>query len=261
MNPLLKEREVAYYLADSGAGLVFAWHDFADAATQGAQGSGAQVVVEPTAFSGALAGWEPSGEVVPRQPDDTAVILYTSGTTGYPKGAELTHANLRRNAEVMARTLLHLTPDDVVLGALPLFHAFGQSCALNAAVATGACVTLLPRFDAGRALAIMAGHGVTVFEGVPTIYVALLHDPDHGEVNLSRLRLCVSGGAAMPVEVLRAFEEEFGCTVLEALANRSLTRLTPSVGFGDGPQSGRGHDTRLSPMGRGRCCRSRVCTA
>jgi long-chain acyl-CoA synthetase len=229
MNPLLKEREVAYYLADSGAGLVFSWHEFADAATQGAQGSGAQVVVvEPTAFSGALAGWEPSGEVVPRQPDDTAVILYTSGTTGYPKGAELTHANLRRNAEVMARTLLHLTPDDVVLGALPLFHAFGQSCALNAAVATGACLTLLPRFDAGRALAIMAGHGVTVFEGVPTMYVALLHDPDHGEVDLSRLRLCVSGGAAMPVEVLRAFEEEFGCTVLEGYG---LSETSPVASF------------------------------
>jgi long-chain acyl-CoA synthetase len=229
MNPLLKEREVAYYLDDSGAGLLFAWHEFAAAATQGAQGSGAKVVlVEPTAFTDTLAGWKPSGEVVPRQPEDTAVILYTSGTTGQPKGAELTHANLRCNAEVMVRTLLQLIPDDVLLGALPLFHSFGQTCALNAAVATGACLTLLPRFDAGKALVVMERDGVTVFEGVPTMYVALLNHPDHKDFELSRLRLCVSGGSAMPVEVLHAFEEEFGCKVLEGYG---LSETSPVASF------------------------------
>jgi long-chain acyl-CoA synthetase len=229
MNPLLKDREVAYYLGDSGARWLFAWHEVAEPAKKGAQDSGAQaVVVEPGAFDEAVAGWERSGQVVSRRPDDTAVILYTSGTTGHPKGAELTHANLRRNAEVFARTLLHLTADDVVLGALPLFHSFGQTCGLNASVATGACLSLLPRFDAGKALAIMERDGVTVFEGVPTMYVAMLHHPDRKAFDLSKLRLCVSGGSAMPVEVLRAFEEELGTTILEGYG---LSETSPVASF------------------------------
>jgi long-chain acyl-CoA synthetase len=229
MNPLLKDREVAYYLGDSGARWLFAWHEFEEHARQGAQDSGAQaVVVHPAAFNEALAGWERSDQVVSRQPDDTAVILYTSGTTGHPKGAELTHANLRRNAEVFARTLLHLTADDVMLGALPLFHSFGQTCGLNASVATGACLSLLPRFDAGKALAILERDGVTVFEGVPTMYVAMLHHPDDKAFDLSKLRLCVSGGSAMPVEVLRAFEEKFACTILEGYG---LSETSPVASF------------------------------
>ena len=102
------------------------------------------------------------------------MILYTSGTTGTPKGAELTHDNLRRNAEVVVRTLLQLTADDVIFGGLPLFHSFGQTCRLNAAVTAGACLTLLPRFDPTQALQIIATHRATVFAGVPTMYGALL---------------------------------------------------------------------------------------
>ena len=90
--------------------------------------------------------------MVERDGADTAVILYTSGTTGTPKGAELTHANLSRNAQVVADQLLQLTADDVIFGGLPLFHSFGQTCTLNAAVAAGACLTLLPRFDPAQAL-------------------------------------------------------------------------------------------------------------
>src|SRR3954453_9227815 len=142
MNVLLKAREVTFYLSDPGAKHLFAWHDFAGAAEEGAREAGAEaIIVEP----GELFEQAPSTpENAERNGDDTAVILYTSGTTGTPKGAELTHENLYCNAEVTARTLVPATGEDVVLGALPLFHAFGQTCAMNVAVLAGACLTLIP---------------------------------------------------------------------------------------------------------------------
>ena len=110
-----------------------------------------------------------------RAADDTAVILYTSGTTGKPKGAELTHANLRRNCGDAATTLARLAPDDVMLGALPLFHSFGQTCAMNVERGQRARLTLLPRFDPEKALEIIERDRVTVFQGVPTMYNGMLH--------------------------------------------------------------------------------------
>ncbi|HEX6677926.1 MAG TPA: long-chain fatty acid--CoA ligase [Actinomycetes bacterium] len=229
MNPLLKAREVAYYLGDSGARLLFAWHGFADEASAGAERAEAEaVVVDPASFGEVLASVRPDREVAERQEDDTAVILFTSGTTGQPKGAELTHANLARNAEVVRTDLEQLTADDVIFGGLPLFHSFGQTCTLNAAVAAGACLTLLPRFDPGRALRILADHHVTVFAAVPTMYSALLHHPDRAAYDASALRVCMSGGAAMPVEVLRAFEQAFGCLVLEGYG---LSETSPVASF------------------------------
>ena len=130
MNVLLKERETGFYLSDSQATAIFAWHDFACAAKAGADASAAQcILVEPGQFERLLAAYAPADRSIePRTADDTAVILYTSGTTGTPKGAELTHGNLRANTEAAAE-LLQLTGDgDVILGALPLFHSFGQTC-------------------------------------------------------------------------------------------------------------------------------------
>jgi long-chain acyl-CoA synthetase len=228
MNVLLKGREVAFYLGDSGAKAVFAWHGFAEAAQAGAQEAGAELIlVEPGKAEEMIGAAEPVTEPADRAGDDTAVILYTSGTTGKPKGAELTHDNLFKNVEVM-RGVFGFSDDDVVLGALPLFHSFGQTCGMNAAVAGGACLTLLPRFDPGKALEILERDGVTVFEGVPTMYGALLHDPGRESADLSKLRLCVSGGASLPVELMRAFEDAFGAIILEGYG---LSETSPVASF------------------------------
>jgi long-chain acyl-CoA synthetase len=228
MNVQLKQREAGFYLGDSEAKLVFAWHECAASAELGGADAGADVVVvAPAEFQAVLATVLADGEPVERAGDDTAVILYTSGTTGSPKGAELTHDNLGRNVEV-ALSLFALTPTDVVLGALPLFHSFGQTCGLNAAVKRGACLALVPRFDPEAVLDTIARHGVTIFEGVPTMYSALLHHPHRGLYDVSALRLCVSGGAALPVEVLRAFEQEFGCMILEGYG---LSETSPIASF------------------------------
>jgi long-chain acyl-CoA synthetase len=156
------------------------------------------------------------------------VILYTSGTTGQPKGAELTHSNLGRNVDVTRETLITASEDDVILGALPLFHSFGQTCGMNVAVAGGACLTLIPRFDAGKALEIIARDRVTIFEGVPTMYAALLNHPDRDRFDLSTLRLCVSGGGPLPLEVMRGFEQAFDAIILEGYG---LSETSPVASF------------------------------
>jgi long-chain acyl-CoA synthetase len=228
MNVLLKGREVGFYLEDSGAKVLFAWHDFAEAAETGAQAAGTELIlVKPGEFEQAVVASEPLRDVADRSGGDTAVILYTSGTTGTPKGAELTHDNLRRNAEE-SRALFDTGPGDVVLGALPLFHSFGQTCGLNATIAGGGTLTLLPRFDPGKAFEIFVRDGVTVFEGVPTMYGALLNHPERDRYDLSKLRVCASGGAALPVEVLRGFEEAFGAKVLEGYG---LSETSPVASF------------------------------
>ncbi len=216
MNVLLKRREIAFYLEDSGAGLLLAWHGFVGEAREGAADAGAELVeVEPSGFAAILEQRAPDPELAETAGDDTAVILYTSGTTGKPKGAELTHLNLFRNADVSSRTTCEIGTGDVVLGSLPLFHSFGQTVAMNASLKVGACLTLVPKFDPGEALATMQRDRVTHFYGVPTMFGALLHHPDRESFDTSTLRTCITGGASMPVEVLRGFEEAFGAVVLE----------------------------------------------
>ena len=169
-----------------------------------------------------------ASEDAEREPSDTAVILYTSGTTGTPKGAELTHANMTENCLYGGTELVRVSEQDVILGALPLFHSFGQTCCMNNAVRAGACMTMIPRFDPGKALEIIQRDAVTLFEGVPTMYHAMLHHPECERYDVSSLRTCVSGGSAMPVEVMRGFEKAFGCVVLEGYG---LSETSPVASF------------------------------
>src|SRR5947208_9005 len=199
-----------------------------DAAQVGADEAGAEVInVKPGEIEGEIWANEPDFDVAEVADNDTAVILYTSGTTGQPKGAELTHDNLRRNVSI-SRSLYDLDADDVTLGALPLFHSFGQTCALNATIAGGGCLTLIPRFDPGKALEIIERDKVTIFMGVPTMYGAILHHDDADSADTSSLRICVSGGSAMPGELLRDFEKKFDCTILEGYG---LSETSPVASF------------------------------
>jgi long-chain acyl-CoA synthetase len=228
MNVLLKRREVAFYLRDSDAKLLLAWHGFADDAEAGAQDAGARcLLVTPGEFEDAVGKAAPELELAAVDDRDTAVILYTSGTTGTPKGAELTHGNLKRNAEV-ANGLYGLGSDGVTLGALPLFHSFGQTCSMNATVVAGGTLTLIPRFDPEKALEIIDRDAVNVFQGVPTMYGAMLHHPQRDRFDTSTLKVCVSGGSAMPVELLRGFEQAFGCKLLEGYG---LSETSPVASF------------------------------
>jgi long-chain acyl-CoA synthetase len=229
MNVLLKGREVRYYLEDPGAKALIAWHGFEEAAREGADGLPVETfIVTPGEFEQQVAAAEPAREVVDRDAEDTAVILYTSGTTGSPKGAELTHANMLRNCQVVTESVIVVNEDDRLLGALPLFHSFGQTCTMNVAINARATVSLIPRFDPVKALEILERDRITIFEGVPTMYNAMLAVPDRDRYDLSSLRVCVSGGASLPVETLRAFEREFGCKLLEGYG---LSETSPVASF------------------------------
>jgi long-chain acyl-CoA synthetase len=229
LNVLLSAPEVAYHIQDSKARLLIAHPLFLAPAKKGAEEAGVPLVASegegPDALP-ALAAAEPIGALHPTAPDDTAVILYTSGTTGKPKGAELTHANLLVNCSVVVPRLVPLGPEGVALATLPLFHSFGQTCIQNATLSIGGSFTLLPRFTPEEAAAIVARDRVTLFAGVPTMYFALLHHP--GKVDFSSVKYCLSGGAPMPVEVMKAFEERFGVEILEGYG---LSETSPVASF------------------------------
>ena len=226
INPLFKAGEMEHYFVDSGAKLAIVWATAAEEAAIAAQATGTEIVIVDDDTLDSATQWPSTPEVAPRAHDDTAVILYTSGTTGAPKGAQLTHANLHHNC-IAFIGLFDLDSTDVIMGCLPLFHAFGQSNGLNAAIAAGASLSLVPRFQPTPVLQLIERHHVTVFEGVPTMYVTLLNT-DAGAVDTASLRMCISGGAALPVEVLRGFQETFGAVILEGYG---LSETSPTATF------------------------------
>lgn len=255
LNVLLTADEIHHHLEDSGAVALVAWRACGKTAREAAARCGTMerliLAGDGPPDGGAAPGSPDMAALIAAaravrdpaatSPDDTAVLIYTSGTTGRPKGAELTHAGLHANAACVAR-LHHLGPGTVGLAALPLFHSFGQTVMQNAVLMGGGCVVLMPRFEAGAALELMARHGVTFFAGVPTMYHALLHHQGAGPRGTIRLERCMSGGAPMPAEVMRAFEQRFHVAILEsyglsetspvATSNRSPEERRPgSIGL------------------------------
>src|SRR5665811_365835 len=209
LNVLLTPDEVAYHLNDSDAVALVTWEGFFESAEAGFNRTESchHLIIakaDPTDISapdgtssmtGLIATAEPYLDHAPTMPDDPAVILYTSGTTGYPKGAELTHFNMFFNARYCGTSLLPVSAETVSLATLPLFHSFGQTVAHNAVLGRGGTVVLLPRFEPIPALELMQKYRVNLFAGVPTMYFALLHTPEADDYDLD-LEYCVSGGAA-----------------------------------------------------------------
>jgi long-chain acyl-CoA synthetase len=236
LNPLLRAPEVAYHLEDSEAKVLVTFELFADEAVKGAsQVDGVVVYVvnlpgndqrpEGTKHYDELYFADDTREIAATDADDTAVLLYTSGTTGKPKGAELTHFNLYMNCTV-AGELFGFQDDDIGVAVLPLFHVFGLSSVLNTSVRYGGTIVLVPRFELEPVVEAIEKHRCTIFSGVPTMYFGLLQMDLEGR-DLSSLRVGVSGGAAIPGEVLKAFEDTFaGCVVLEGYGLSESTSTT-----------------------------------
>ena len=256
LNVLLKPREIAYHLKDSDAVALMVFEGTAELPmAQMAREAcdevascrqlvvmtldpGAPSPVERSMTLGQMMnGQSPACETHPTRPDDTAVMLYTSGTTGQPKGAELSHLNMTLNAtasrDIMLPLLLHgVTEQNVTLITLPLFHSTGQTAQMNAGIAGGYRMVLLPRFDAAAVLQMFEQEHVNCWVGVPTMYWALLQYAKQHSVDTRRagasLRLCVSGGAPMPVALMREFEEAFGVRILEGYG---LSETSPVACF------------------------------
>lgn len=250
LNVLLKRREIAYHLGDSDAKAYFCLQDMPGLpmASEGLAGFNEieecqhffVITADPAAPSplegvqtlGMLMhGQPPVFDTVQTMPDDSAVILYTSGTTGQPKGAELSHFNMFYNA-VISQDLLGSTVEDVQLIVLPLFHSMAQTVIMNSGLYAGATSVLLPRFDPEAVLAVMEKEKVTIFGGVPTMYWALLNTIEATGYDVERvkgpLRVCGSGGASLPEAILKRFEQAFEAQILEGYG---LSETSPAVCF------------------------------
>ncbi len=234
VHALLKAEEIQYVLEDSGAKALVCAAPLLGEGAKGAELAGVPVlsVMEPEdsgieRIDQLAPQATPIDALVLREPEDTAVVLYTSGTTGKPKGAEITHLNVLLNVVVSAQHSFDIDENDVVLGCLPLFHTFGQTCCMNTAFYVGATVVMLPRFDGAQALQLLADEKCTIFMGVPTMYIGLLEAAKTSELR-PQLKSALSGGAALPVAVLEKFTEVFGTQVLEGYG---LTETSPVATF------------------------------
>jgi long-chain acyl-CoA synthetase len=239
LNPLLMAPEVEYHLTDSAATMLIGFEGMHAEAAKACETTGVQlylVSMDPgplpddvrpfTELISAVPLDEPGGDVVARGPDDTAVLVYTSGTTGKPKGAELTHFQLYMNCTV-AGGLFGARSDDVVLAVLPFFHVFGLSSVINVSVRYGACLSILPRFQPAAVLDAIEADRCTVMPGVPTMLHALARMDITGR-DLSALRVSVSGGASLPEDIMRTFEDKYGIEVLEGYG---MTETASSCSF------------------------------
>ena len=235
---LFKAREIEFVLRDSGADLVVAAAPLLGEALPAARAAGVPLVtvLAPPASAGGpdlprledeAAAAVPVARHTPVHPTDAATILYTSGTTGTPKGAVGSHLAAVEQVHCSLIDSFDLRADDVVFGGLPLFHAFGQMAVMNMAFRVGASIVLLPQFDPDAALELLVAHGATVFTAVPTMFVGMIEAAGRN-ADRPPLRYAVSGGAALPTAVLEGFARAYGAEVHEGYG---LTETSPSVSF------------------------------
>ena len=241
MNPQYKSREIQHLLSDSGAETVVALADVVPFVEQVRDDTSVERVVTVggdadtgTPFREFLTSGDDS--VAERADDDVAVQPYTSGTTGKPKGVQLSHHNLTSNA----RQSIDIVPDGVrpsdrKIGVLPLFHIYGMTVGMNAALFAGASFYPLPAWDAQEATSLVADADLTLFDGVPAMYNDVINQPNAEEFDLSSLRQCTVGGSGIPVEVLRRFEELYPVKIYEGYG---LTETSPVTHF-NSPNWGR----------------------
>ena len=255
VNVLYQEEEITHYLIDSGAKAFFAFKMFEDAARKAFQSAPEcrefMVVSTPgdleqpevgENFMALVLAAEDTFDTVQTMPDDTAVFLYTSGTTGAPKGAELTHFNMFFNAYYASREIMRAREGDVALVTLPLFHSFGQTCLMNASILSGVTMSMLPRFETEKAMEVIARDKVTLIALVPTMYFFILSNEQWGKYDFSSVRIAVSGGAALPAEVHERFRERYGITILEGYG---LSETSPVASF-----TQEGEEVRVGSIGR-----------
>jgi long-chain acyl-CoA synthetase len=245
IHALLKADEIEYVLRDSGATMLVCAAPLLGEGAKGASQAGIPVlsVLSPEPIEGIeqleklAAEAEPIRTYVPCQPDATATILYTSGTTGKPKGAMGSHFALVEQTSTLLMTTFDMRADDVVFGGLPLFHTFGQTCTLNTGVRAGVRIVLLPKFDGETALRTLIDNECSIMMGVPTMYIALLEAAKH-TTERPKLRYAVSGGSSLPLAVIERFRTEFGVEIYEGYG---LTETSPVASFnhiGTKPRAG-----------------------
>ncbi|MET1074868.1 MAG: long-chain fatty acid--CoA ligase [Umezawaea sp.] len=234
VHGLLRSAEIAHVLRDSEANGLVCGAGMLGEGAAAAAATGVPVLAVMAGDDSAHPRLDALAEVadpadvpVPRAPDDLAVVLYTSGTTGHPKGAMITHLNLVMNVATTAVAPFAFRPADVLLGCLPLFHTFGQICGMATCFLSGGTLVLMSRFDGRTALDLMVAEGCTVFMGVPTMYLDLL-DVAAADPRRPPLDRAFSGGSALPVAVLERFEEAFGCPIYEGYG---LTETSPVVAY------------------------------
>jgi long-chain acyl-CoA synthetase len=232
INVMLTPEEVLYVVKDCGAGAILASPDKGkalidikgDSPLQEVIIFGDDVAAGATSFNALLEQSEPQFDSIGVATHSLSTICYTSGTTGYPKGAMLTHRNVLLNS-AMTATMHVRTPADRVVTALPCAHVYGNVI-MNGAFLCGMTLVLLERFNEGEALEAIETHRATMFEGVPTMYLYLLNYPDLDKYDLSSLTRCTVGGQTMPVAKMQAVEARFGCPLLE------LWGMTEIAGLG-----------------------------
>jgi long-chain acyl-CoA synthetase len=235
INVMLTPAEVAYVTRDCGARALVGTPDRLGAVQEAGIG-GLELIAFGEGLAGAhrfadLAAGDGAFAPVPVAPDDLAAICYTSGTTGHPKGAMQSHRAVILNGAMTAQ--MHgKGPADTVVTALPCPHVYGN-VVFNGALMYGLTLVLMPRFDAGEALALIERHRATMFEGVPTMYLYMLAHPELGRFDLSSLTRCTVGGQTMPVPKMAEVEARFGCPLIELWGMTEIAGLGttfPSLG-------------------------------